>query len=315
MRKFSLVAFALVMALAATGVHAAGTLEDTTFEQRLNLMIDGQPWLGTVNTPVIDLGDTEHRYETYKVYTHVYDFDGEDVITKGPVGQFSHHRGIFTGWNHTNIGGESYDTWHMGDSTQEHQSWDHFEADDDRAQQVQTIHWKDEDGRVLVSEVRTITAHKHPDGHRIVDFESELTAEAGDIELRGDSHHAGVQIRLADEVTGHEDETIYTLQPGGEEIDNDEVLDAFWVMCSTPVADQRYWIIHMTPPTHPTGIEEDSNAPMYSIRRYARFGAFYEPDLTQGEPKTFQFRFVINDEEITEEEAEALYQAYSEEVQ
>lgn len=293
-------AIATVAVLFACGAFAT----PFSFEQRMNLKVDGVPWLGTVNTPIIE-ADEDLRYETFKVYTHLYDFEGNERITKGSEGQFSHHRGLFIGWNHTDVGDTRYDTWHMGNSSQNHIAWLDLYAGDDSARQVQEIHWSDEDGVPFVREVRTIEARPGDDGVRVIDFTSELTALHEDIELRGDSHHAGMQIRLHEEVGDHADTTEYILQPGGEEIDNDEVLDAWWVICGAVVNDQRYWVAHMTPPDHSTGV------PMYSIRRYARFGAFFEPDLQHGEPKTFTFRILVSEDELDIETVEAHYEAYS----
>jgi hypothetical protein len=63
--------------------------------------------------------------------------------------------------------------------------------------------------------------------------------------------------------------------------------------------------MHMTPPDHSGGI------PLYSIRPYARFGAFFEPDLTKGEPLIVRFRIVVSESEITPERAAELYSDYS----
>lgn len=280
---------------------AGGAAMGAPFEQRLDLHVNGERWLGTMHTPY-----TEGFEEpTNKVYTHLYDFDGYDVITKDHIGRFCHHRGLFIGWNHTNIGEERYDTWHMRGATQQHQDWTALGGGDDHAYQEQVIHWIDDDGAAFIEEVRRIEARPGPDGVRIIDFSSTLTALEDDIELRGDSHHAGMQIRLHDEVTQHEETTEYYLQPGGEEIENDEVLDAWWVMCSAEVGGERYWVVHMTPPDHPTGV------PMYSIRRYARFGAFFEPDLTAGEPKAFRFRIAVSESELSMDDAIALYEEYA----
>jgi hypothetical protein len=56
--------------------------------------------------------DTERLTDTYKPYLHVMDADGQRPITKGPGGQFPHHRAIFIGHNRMTADGKNYDLWH-----------------------------------------------------------------------------------------------------------------------------------------------------------------------------------------------------------
>ena len=60
----------------------------------------------------------------------------------------------------------------------------------------------------------------------------------------------------------------------------------------------------MTAAKHATG------APVYSIRRYGRFGAFFEPDLEEGTPLAFDFRIVVSDHTLGAAECEGLYRDY-----
>ena len=60
-----------------------------------------------------DVSTPERRLETYKPYLHVFDADGTAPITKGAGGDFTHHRGIFIGWNKISVGGKTMDRWHM----------------------------------------------------------------------------------------------------------------------------------------------------------------------------------------------------------
>ena len=46
-----------------------------------------------------DNSTDDRLHETYKPYLHVFNVDGTTPITKGPGGLFTHHRGIFIGWN------------------------------------------------------------------------------------------------------------------------------------------------------------------------------------------------------------------------
>src|SRR5262249_13160001 len=55
----------------------------------------------------------EKREETFKVYHHLYDPSGQALITKGPGGLYTHHRGLFYGFKAT-YGDKKItaDTWH-----------------------------------------------------------------------------------------------------------------------------------------------------------------------------------------------------------
>lgn len=253
-------------------------------------------------TPLSD----EHREETYKVFTHVMDFAGEDPITKGPGGRFTHHRGLFIGWSHTMVNDERVDTWHMRGSSQEFVEWVEAPLPPGKeAGHTMIIDWNTDNDETIIREERGIYAAEPEDGLRVIDFSSVLTSHAGDIPLQGDSHHAGMQIRMADEVTQHEDTTVYILPEGAEEIDNDEVIGGWWAGAGVNVGGVRYYVLHMTPPDHPGG------EPMYSIRRYARFGAFWEPVLRAGEPMALHFRIVVSAEPLDQAACQALYDAYA----
>ena len=69
----------------------------------------------------LDTSSAERRDETIKPYHHVFDPEGDTIITKGPGGQFTHHRGLFFGFNRITYGGNKpVDVWHCrnGESQQ-----------------------------------------------------------------------------------------------------------------------------------------------------------------------------------------------------
>lgn len=289
----------LFIILAITGL-AAPALE-FTFEEKpgeLVLLGDGKPWLST-QTPAFDRASRE---ETYKVFTHVYDFEGEAPITKGAGGKYTHHRGMFIGWRDTVVGGAHYDTWHMKDNYQKHVKWASTKAKDGKAIQVEEVHWCTLKGDPFIKETRTITAGPGPDGTRLFTFESVLESLEGSIQLRGDLQHAGMQVRMANEVSEHEDSTRYIFPAGAEELDDDKVPAAWWMCCSPVVRGERYWVMHMTDKDIP-----GNKAPVYSIRRYARFGAFFEPDIEKDTPLTMRFRVLLSGKELDQARCEELY--------
>lgn len=291
---------ALAMVICTVGAGAAA--EDT-----LDVVVGGEPWLRTVVTAYDDSSDAA-REQTYKVYTHIMDFEEEAPITKGAGGLYSHHRGLFIGWRRTEVGRQTYDTWHMPDCYQRYVETTWEASEPNWAGQTIEVEWCDLEGEPFIQEYRTITARPSAGQTRVIDFQTQLTAMKRDIQLRGDSHHAGMQVRLSNEVSEHQETTEYILSKGSERLENDEVANAWWAVCHTQIGGEDYWVMHMTPPTHPLG------APMYSIRPYARFGAFFEPNLIRGRPLRLAFRVVVAKDPIDAARAEGIYQLYCEEV-
>lgn len=267
------------------------------------LHVGGDRWLGTVVTP----HDTGNRESTYKVFTHIYDFAGERPITKGVGGKFTHHRGLFIGWNDTLVSGHDYDSWHMSNCFQEQVEWLAFEEGDDASRQAQRVAWRSLKGDTFIEEERAIAAHRGPGGARHIDFHSRLLATGAPVKLRGDLHHAGMQVRLDNALVENEHLVEYTLPEGAERGENDGVTGAWWALCSAEIAGKRYWVLHMSHPSLPGGV------PVYSIRGYARFGAFFEPDLAPGYPLDLRFRVVVSESPLDQAACQALYDAYAKE--
>ena len=66
------------------------------------------------------------REKTYKVYHHVFDSTGKVLLTKGPGGQDSHHRGLFYGFNRVTYddGKKHANVWQCsGDGYQSHEGF------------------------------------------------------------------------------------------------------------------------------------------------------------------------------------------------
>ncbi len=311
------VTYALFLA-AAMLAAACGASEPTdgfTFEQGLDVQLDGRIWLRTVTTPF----DAENPELTYKVYTHLYDFEGAFPITKGAGGKYSHHRGLFIGWNHTHVGDRVVDTWHMragregalrdAYAQQQLVEWVAMEVQENRASHTARIHWMADDLEPFIEEERTIIAYPGDNGIRVVDFISILTPLAGPIQLRGDAHHAGMQVRMSNEVVDTEHDTEFILPEYAVELDNDIVGKAWWLCGSMVVGGKRYWVLHLTAPDLVTG------QPQYSTRPYGRFGAFFEPDLTPDTPLRLAFRVIWSESPLDRERCEALYQQYKQETE
>ena len=300
---------ASILSAALVLVTSIAFADDTT----LDLKIGDFTVAKTVITPYDD-SSKESREATYKVYTHVMDFAGKEPITKGSDGLYTHHRGMFIGWRETTVGDKKFDTWHMTDYYQESEPnpvrWSAQLSIDSEyiayGGQGFKIKWRGNDGTRILDEDRSISAGITKDGTRVLDHSSRLTAGDQPVTLRGDSHHAGMQIRLSNDVSEHQNTTKYIAQPGAEFLKNDEVNGTWWVACAADIGGKRYWVMHMTPQDHPGG------QPLYSIRPYARFGAFFEPDLKAGQTLDVHFRIVVSESEITSERAAELYAAFRE---
>ncbi len=282
-------------------------------EKTLDLTIGGVPWAKTVITPYDD-SSKESREETYKVYTHLMDFAGKEPITKGAGGQYTHHRGLFIGWRVTTVGDKKFDTWHMTDCYQVYTKFAGSAGGAELDVQSYEIEWRDLEHKPFIREIRQIKAHAGSDGIRIFDFTSILMALDEDITLRGDSHHAGMQVRLSNELAEHPDKTVYILPEGAKRLDNDEVSGAWWVVCNATIGGKPYSVMHMHVPGSVARFNQPSDPAgvmLYSIRPYARFGAFFEPDIKKGEPLAFTFRVIVSAQPIDQAKAAALYAEYA----
>lgn len=310
-------AAALVAVWVLTGLFACADEPDTSkgfrAEQGCMLFFNDHPWLFTVTEPF----DPDRFEYTYKVYTHLYDPETDLLLTKGPGGKYTHHRGLFIGWKQTTVEGAVYDTWHMkapgvkgGRACfQELVRWLERSDNGTSATQQAEIAWRDAETRsAFIEETRQITAREQ-DGRRVIDFESRLRNPGNKpISLKGDPQHAGMQLRLANEISEHEDSTRYIL-PDGVTADKDDVTTPCnWACGVFTINGRQRWIVHMTAPGFING------SPVYSIRKYGRFGAFWETEIPPGEALATRFRIVVSPSALTAEACETLYQEYCREI-
>lgn len=254
-----------------------------------------------------DTSTPERAHETYKCYHHVFDSTGEHPITKGPGGLYTHHRGLFIGWNRLTIGDREYDTWHMKETTQRHRDTLLLEADDDSAKQAVDIDWCDSEGEPLIRERRELTVHacSEPDTILLLDFTSHLTPAAGDVLLNGDPEHAGFQFRAHNDVADGPAEVKATYLFHADGIDPRKDHDLPWVLMSYKLNGRQYNVEYLNHPDNP-------DSTIYSAYRdYGRFGAFPKVDVKQGETLTLKYRVWITEgAPPTREECQKMYEAY-----
>jgi len=303
-------------AVLLVGLSACADEVDTSkgfrAEQGCMLFFNNHPWLFTVTEPF----DPARFEYTYKVYTHIYDPETDLLLTKGPGGKYTHHRGLFIGWKQTTVEGAVYDTWHMkapgvkgGRACfQELVRWIERSDNGTSATQKAEIAWCDAETRnAFIQETRQITVREQ-DGKRVIDFLSRLRNPGKNaIFLQGDPQHAGMQLRLANEISEHEDSTSYIL-PKGVTADKDDVTTPCnWACGVFTLNGKQRWIVHMTAPGFIDG------SPVYSIRKYGRFGAFWETEIPPGETLATRFRILVSTSALTAEDCETLYQEYCKE--
>lgn len=250
--------------------------------KHLDICHNGKPLVRYMYAYDTTTADTRHN--TYKVYHHVLDTDGQETLTKGPGGQFTHHRGVFIGWSRLEHGGKRHDTWHMKDkAAQVHQRFAAQEAGDDQTTVASIIHWLATDGEtVMLEETRTVTVdHTDADAYLLLDFVSELKAVNGEVVLQGDPEHAGCQYRPHNGVSEN-GSARYTFHAEG--IDPKKDRDLPWVAEDYELRDKRWSVQHMNHPGNPKGT-------VYSAYRpYGRFGAFATATIADGQTLTFRYR-------------------------
>jgi hypothetical protein len=228
--------------------------------------------------------DTERLTDTYKPYLHVMDADGQRPITKGPGGQFPHHRAIFIGYNRMTADGKNYDLWHMSGGPQVHQKFSEQHAGADRAQFTSVVHWNTKDGRTLLEEERSFVFHAVETPALVkVDVISKLKAAAGDVVLGGDPEHAGVQYRPADELDRKQ--TRYLFPAAGNDPRRDK--DLPWTALQYVLDGKTYGVVQMNSPDNP------KDTVWSAYRDYGRFGAFPRAEIADGQTLTLTYRFLV----------------------
>lgn len=235
-----------------------------------------------------DPSTPERLEETYKVYHHVYDETGEQLLTKGPGGLYTHHRGLFLGWNRLMSREHALDFWHMTTVSQRHVATLGLEADHDGARQRAVIHWCDAEGKAVLREVRTVAARAvAAPGLLLLHVTSELTPVQGDVVLAGDPEHAGFQFRAHDAVAEAPAGAKATYIFPGPDIDPTKDADIPWAAMSYPLRGGRYHVLHMNGPDNPSPT-------LYSAYRdYGRFGAFPVARINHGDTLTLRYGIYV----------------------
>ncbi len=277
-------------------------------DESVQLQHNGTPLI-QYEHPVFYLDDIER---TKKPFHHVFDPVSGELITKGPGGLYSHHRGIFYGYNRVILYDEEFDMWHAeyGERT-EHDSFVSEMEGPVFGGHIALIKWKDHNDRIILEEERDIRVFKHDENSFFIDFHTRMFAIAGPVRLDGDLQHAGVQFRAAQYVADNADETRFIRPeslshvPADKELGEADRINLPWNAMNFKIDDNNYTVVYMTNPANPGRAE-------MSERLYGRFGEFFPHYHSEGAPLEIRYRFwVVEGETPTVDEIERMYQLYT----
>jgi hypothetical protein len=294
---------------ADSAARAAGFSWHDTPGQLIEQRHGDRPVLRYMDAPFDDSAK-EKREATFKVYHHLFDPSGQSIITKGPGGLYTHHRGLFYGFKAT-YGDKKItaDTWHCpppsGDpkkpSLEAHLAHEKIlssEAGSVLGRHRVQIGWHGRDKERFAVEERELTVYNVPGG-LLVDFASKLTPVKGTVKLDGDPQHAGFHFRANSDVEKTKDQT-YFLRPDGRGETGKErnwpadkqMADLPWNAMSFVAGGKRYTVAYLDRPTNPKEAR-------YSERTYGRFGSYFVAECSDAKPLTVAYRVWLQEGEMT----------------
>jgi hypothetical protein len=306
---------ALVPPTPPAGAAKGFAFKDTP-GQFLDVFLDGRP-VARYMYAFDETTGPKHE-ETYKPFLHLFDADGKSFITKGAGGYFTHHRGIFYGWQGMTFKGtKGINIWEMIAGNQIHQKFTVQKAEADQATFTSQINWKLKDGTVVLEEERTFTFHRAAAPTlALIDFSSTVKAVSGDVVLdtNTNAEHGGVHFRAADEKEGLDKKATKFLYVAaadwmpGDPAKTSKIVGP-WAAMDFTINGKTYCAEEMSSPSNPQKIEWSA------YRDYARFGAFFPGnEVKEGKTFTLNCRFWITAGKApTREEFQAQYDTYAKE--
>ncbi len=253
-----------------------------------------------VLTYVSPLLDEKNREATYKPFHHVHSPDGSRILTKGPGGQFTHHRGVYYGFNKVTYGeGKTCDVWHCsGQAHQAAQAVLASELGPVVGRHRVSIGWHGQNKDLFAVEERELAAW-NVSGGLLIDFVSRLEPKMGPVKLDGDPQHAGFHFRADNEVSAKTaKQTVYTRPDGvgkpGETRNWPGLkthVDLPWNAMSFVLGEKRYSVLYLDRPQNPKEAR-------FSERDYGRFGSYFATTVEAGKPLEVRYRLWIQDGQI-----------------
>ncbi len=262
-----------------------------------------------------DDSNTKDREKTYKIFHHVFDPTGKQIVTSGGFTDdrkdalaksilWPHHRGLMLGFaSITYDDGKKMDSWHCPrDMHQSHEGFLSTETGPVLGRQRIANVWYADKKTPVVREQRELTVYNLPGGN-LIEFASLLKPDHGKVKLDGDPEHAGFQFRAHNDVHAPENEkqTYYLRLTGKGEFGQEQhgKKDLPWDALSFVLKGQRYTVGYLDSPKNP-------HPEMWSERAYGRFGCFFKKEITPESPIVLNYRIWLQQGEMTGEQVQAL---------
>jgi len=255
--------------------------------------------------------------ETYKVFHQMYDPAGERLVNKGPGGKFTHHRGIFYGFNKVSYGTTNCDIWHCSKGThQAHVKVVQTEAGAVVGRQLLLINWVGPEKTPFAEELRELTIFNTVGG-TMLEFQSRVSSKVGTIKVGGDPQHAGFHFRAHLDVEEKTESETYYIRPDGvgkkaadqpepkpgkdgktparqAETRNwsaknpDKTVNLPWNAMSFVIEGKRYTAGYLDHTTNPKEAR-------CSERTYGRFGSYFETEFDNAKPLEVRYRIWLQE--------------------
>jgi hypothetical protein len=263
----------------------------------------------------VDNSSEERRMETYKVFHHVFEPNGQFLVTKGPGGLYPHHRGLFFGFNRISYGvDQKADIWHCRNGeSQIHTGFLRSESGSVLGRHKVAIDWNGQDGKAFAKEQRELTAY-NVQGGTLIEFASILKPTVDSVRLDGDPQHAGFQFRGSQYIAEIAKDKTYYVRPDGKDEPGsyrnwknagDSHANLPWNAQSFVVNDQRFTCCYLDRPENPKEAR-------FSERDYGRFGSYFEYDLTPENPLRLNYRIWLQKGEMTVDQVSSYHATFVE---
>jgi len=249
-----------------------------------------------------DNSTPERLHDTYKPYLHVLDAEGKEVITKGPGGEFTHHRGWFLGWSKITTAAGTIDRWHMKGGNIVQQKILAQTTGKDSAAFTVLLHWQGATANPILAEERTYTVHTAPSpAYVLVEMQSKIKALTGETKLDGDPEHAGLQFRPAGNIDRAD--TSYIFPKAGADPKKDR--DYAWVAEKMSIAGKKYTVAFLNHPENP------KDTPFSAYRDYGRFGGFFRTTIPADGSLTLRGEILVSEGALTPEAIQKTANAFT----
>lgn len=306
MKRLSVLSIVLLSLFSVTaGLHASEksgfTWKDQPEKKVADLYFNGNPVLQYVYP--YDDSSKQSFHDTYKVFHHVYGPGSREVITKGPGGKYTHHRGLYVGWNKTKFAGKELDFWHCKNGAHlRHEKMLEMKGGPKEGTMTSEIRWEDGEGKPVIIETRKVTVtplevanSKFPAWQ--IDWQTQLESKRGEIVLDGDRQHAGFQFRAAQDVAESNNATYvrpdgFPQQPAPVQVSDktnpNGHINLGWFAMSYEIDGKRYNVEYLEDP----GVPKPSR---YSERPYGRFGTFFATKFDESKPLEMKYRVIVSE--------------------